>query len=212
MLGIDWATWALVLVGVVTAYAVWIQARETARATNAMRDSLPFQEQAAKAASQNAEALIGAERPWLFISPVGFRLEPSPYNRLDWRISNRGRTVANVIEVKLRCRKCRGMDKVLTVPPQYGTIVNFYETPIAPDGTLDVWSYIETDESQSNGLTPRDIEDIRLRGDDLVAYSSITYRDQFGQLHESRFCYYFAVPFQEFRINLRATAEYHVCS
>src|SRR6266568_7511065 len=137
-----------------------------------MRDSVPFQEKAADAASKNAQALINADRHWLFIAPVGFRLESSPYNRLDWRISNRGRTVANVIEVKLRCRKCRGMEKILTVPPQYGTIVNFYETPIAPDGTLDVWSYTETDESQSNGLTPRDIEDIRLRGDDLVAYSS----------------------------------------
>lgn len=58
MLAIDWPNWALVLVGTVTAYAVWIQARETAGATKAMRDSLPLQEKAAEAASQNAQALI----------------------------------------------------------------------------------------------------------------------------------------------------------
>jgi hypothetical protein len=212
VLAINWSNWALVLIGAGTAYAVWIQAPETAGATKAMRDSLPFQEEAAEAASKNAQALINAERPWLFISPVGFKLEPSPYNRLDWRISNRGRTVANVIEVKLRCWKCKGMEKILTASPKYTTTINFYGTPIPPDGILEAWSDIKRDGDNTNPMSARDLEDIRLQRDDLVAQSSITYRDQFGQLHESRFCYYYAVPFNEFRINLRAPAEYHECT
>lgn len=208
----EWANWALVLVGGVTAYAVWIQARETAAATKAMRDSLPIQDKAAGAALESARALMNAERPWLFISPVGFRLLPSTENRFDWRVSNRGRTVANVVEVKLRCRKCRGLEKILTNPPQYTTVVNFYGKPLPPDGTLEAWSDIEKDDGDSGPLNEKDIDDILRRGDDLVAYCAITYKDHFGQLHESRFCFYYAVPFQEFRINLRAPGVYHQCT
>src|SRR5205823_13970991 len=116
------------------------------------------------------------------------------------------------MEVKLRCRKCKGLEKLLTLPPEYTTIVNFYETPLPPDGTLDAWSDIEKDSDSPGPVNAKDVEDVGLRGDDLVAYSSITYRDQFGHIHESRFCYYYAVPFHEFRINLRAPAAYHECT
>lgn len=188
-------------------------AEENAAAANKNAEATEKDAAAAKASADatllNAQAFINAERPWLFMAPVGFRLDVSPLNRLDWRITNQGRTVANVVEVKLRCRKCTGMEKILTLPPEYGTIINFYDTPIPPSGSLEAWSYVETEESKSNGLTARDAEDIQARGDDLAAYCSITYRDQFGRPHESRFCYYYAVAFGEFRINLRAPAEYH---
>jgi len=54
-------TWAIIL----TLLAVAEQARESAKATQAVRDSLPHQERAAKAAVRNAEALINAERAWI---------------------------------------------------------------------------------------------------------------------------------------------------
>jgi hypothetical protein len=54
-------TWAIIL----TLLAVAEQASESAKATQAVRDSLPHQEQAAQAAVRNAEALINAERAWI---------------------------------------------------------------------------------------------------------------------------------------------------
>ncbi len=234
---IMWCTIILTLVGVAGTVAALKTLRQVKRQANTLDEHRVSLEQLAKAAQENAaaanknaeatenaaaaskasadatllnaQAFINAERPWLLIAPVGFRLDVSPLNRLDWRVTNQGRTVANVVEVKLRCTKCRGMEKILTLPPAYGSVINFYDTPIPPSGSLDAWSYIETEESKSNGLTTRDVEDIQSRGDDLAAYCSVTYRDQFGRLHESRFCYYYAVAFSEFRINLRAPAEYH---
>jgi hypothetical protein len=175
---VEWANWSLVVVGGVTAYAVWVQARETTAATKAMRDSLPIQDKAAGAAQQNAQALMNAERPWIFIYPVGFRLLPSAENRFDWRISNSGRTVANIVEVRLRCRKCTGVAKILTGPPQYSTVVNFYGTPLPPNGTLDAWSDIEKDDGSSGALNDKDLDDILPPGRRLD-------RIQFDNLHGS---------------------------
>jgi hypothetical protein len=56
--------WLVIIAGITAAFICW-QARETARATRAMRDSLPHQERAAQAALQNASALVNAERAWI---------------------------------------------------------------------------------------------------------------------------------------------------
>jgi hypothetical protein len=57
--------WWLVIVAAITAAFICWQARETAGATRAMRDSIPHQEQAAKAALFNAQAVVNAERAWI---------------------------------------------------------------------------------------------------------------------------------------------------
>ena len=44
--GIEWANWALVLIGAITFGAVWKQTKESSKATNAMRDSVRLQEKA----------------------------------------------------------------------------------------------------------------------------------------------------------------------
>src|SRR5579864_1978193 len=54
-------TWVIVL----TLLAIAEQARESAKATQAMRDSLPHQEMAARAAKETADAQINAERAWI---------------------------------------------------------------------------------------------------------------------------------------------------
>ncbi len=46
--GIEWSNWALVGVGLLTFLAVWMQVRESARATRAMRDSIRLQEAGAQ--------------------------------------------------------------------------------------------------------------------------------------------------------------------
>jgi hypothetical protein len=61
-------TWAIIL----TLLAVAEQARESAKATRAVRDSLPHQQQAAEAALLNAQAVIHAERPWMVIEHKGY--------------------------------------------------------------------------------------------------------------------------------------------
>jgi len=202
--------WWLVVVGLVTAAFIAWQARETAGATKAMRDTLPEQKRAADAAKENADALKSAERPWLFLElPKPYFPEPS--NRLDWKVCNRGRSVATVLEVGLTCKKCRGVENLLPEPPDYSVRIDFHDVPLAPSGALDAWCHIGTGEEKFGGLSQEDVKDILEKGCDLVAFGFVKYRDQFGEAHESRFCYYFAKTWGEFRINLVAPAAYHQC-
>src|ERR1051326_5006428 len=87
------AQWALVVIGVITFFAVWYQARETRRAAqatelsakaasdavevskqnvsvaresaDAARDSVIVAEKSAAAAKQSADAIINSERAWV---------------------------------------------------------------------------------------------------------------------------------------------------
>ncbi len=152
--------------------------------------------------------LKSAERAWILLRPHNFYLEPS--GRLDWAITNAGRSVATISEVGLRCKKCRGVEKLFSEPRKYTLIADFHDVPIAPQDSIEAWSGFEAAPG-TDSLTPADVADIR-HGDDLVAYDFVRYRDSFGDPHESRFCYYYAVAFNEFRINLRAPAEYHKCT
>jgi hypothetical protein len=163
---------------------------------------------AAEAAKSSAESVRKAERAWLIIKPDSFLLQPG--NRLDWIIVNAGQTTATISKAQVRCKKYRGMEILLTGPPDYGDPINLLDVPIAPNIPIKVWSYIETD--TGNRLSPEDVVDISDKGADLVAYCFVEYLDSFGDPHESRFCYYYANPWKEFRINLRAPADYHKCT
>lgn len=81
-------TWAIIL----TLLAIAEQAGESAKATQAVRDSIPHQKSAADAALQNAQAVINAERAWLDIDFV--RTGKSEY---EFRVTNYGKTPAFVI-------------------------------------------------------------------------------------------------------------------
>jgi len=161
-----------------------------------------------KVIQAQVDATVKAERAWLVVRPDAFILQPG--DRLDWLIINTGRTTATISKAQVRCKKYRGMDTLLTGQPDYGGPINLYDVPSAPDIPIKVWSHLEGD--TGNRLTAEDVVDIRDRGADLVAYCFVEYSDFFGRSHESRFCYYYAVPFGEFRINLRAPAEYHKCT
>jgi len=196
---------ALVIVGAITAAVIAWQAWETRKAAMAGREG-------AEAARSSSQALVKAERPWVSLTVYNQSFRMQATNRLDWRISNEGRTVANIIEAQFRCRKIGPLDTALASPPNYGEVIRFYDIPIAPGNHLDAWSYVEAGRGAPDGLNAQDIEDIRSRGHDLVAFGFLRYRDQFGQEHESRFCYYYAVAFQDFRVNLRVPADYHRCT
>jgi len=154
------------------------------------------------------DGTVRAERAWLVVRPDTFTLQPA--NRLDWIIVNTGRTTATISRAQVRCVKYMGMDKLLAAPPDYGDPINLYDVPAAPNVPLKVWGYIEGDSGLRLNL--KDVGDIADRGADLVAFCFVQYVDSFGYAHESRFCYYYAVPFGEFRINLSAPAEYHRCT
>ena len=199
------AAWALVAIGAIgTHYAL-----KTLRAVESQTRSL----------KSHSEHIANSERPWIVLEVFseGFSRAyraSQPLRRLDWSISNSGKTVALLIEAQLRCKKVTGMSKFLTVPPDYGQPINLKEVPIAPGDKIDAWCYIETDERRaSEGLEADDYVAIREKGDDLVAFGYAKYKDALGEIRESRFCYYFdARVFQEFRTNLIAPAEYHKCT
>ena len=175
-----------------------------------------------KAIERQTKHTVNTERPWLFLEPYsqGFSNQyraGESIKRLDWRISNRGKTVANVIEAQIFCKKIKDIEaerrKVFSVPPNYGKPIPFFEVPLAPEGNLDAWSYLESNEGRaSEGLDKDDIQDIRERNYILAAFGYVKYKDQFGEVRESRFCYYYAIAFQDFRIFLGAPAEYHKCT
>ncbi len=161
----------------------------------------------ARAARAGVDALMESERAWLTICPDAFNLQPS--NRFDWIITNTGRTTARIVEASIRCKKYT-VNEHLPDTPVFRDPIVFPNVPLAPGGSLKIWSYIEAQERDYNGLTAKDIDDIRTKGDELVAYGIVRYFT-FGREHRSRFCYYYAVPFNEFRINLSAPAAYHEC-
>jgi hypothetical protein len=86
------AIWGI-LVARSTLHAIRWQAEETAKATQAMRDSIPLQTKAAEAASLNAQAVINAERAWvdadMFKAGVGFKYVV--------RVTNHGKSLARVV-------------------------------------------------------------------------------------------------------------------
>lgn len=99
------AEWYLVYVGVAqtlaligTLWAVWRQANKTA-------DAAVATEKAARAAKENAEFLVNAEKAWVMLLPLGnVPLYMTTQNQLDWiprlnlQFKNFGRTPAWIVE------------------------------------------------------------------------------------------------------------------
>jgi hypothetical protein len=108
---IEWANWALVVVGLLTFIAVWKQIKESAAATQAMRDSLPLQKAAADAALLNAKAVINAERPWVAIFVIY-----SSKTGASFRAGNMGRTPAEIISFAVESRCVEHIQELPQVP------------------------------------------------------------------------------------------------
>jgi hypothetical protein len=161
-----------------------------------------------KAIEAQGKAMILSERAWLVMRPESFPLQT--FAKLDWVVTNTGRTVARIVEARIRCGKYDVFNRFPDMP-NYGNPINLYRVPIGPGESFKLWSYIETPKRDYQGLTAEDIDDIKTKGSDLIAYGIVKYSDSFGNPHESRFCYYYAFAFDEFRIYLLAPAEYHKC-
>ena len=207
-----WANWVLVLVGAAGAALAL-------RSLDSLQAQVEIGEFAANAASANAyaakessDALKVSERAWLLMKCVNKALLGA--DKFDWILTNAGRTTAKISEVGMRCRILDGMSKHMGDPPDYGTPIITYGVPIAPNDSMPFWCQFEKGEG-ADPTDPRlmDVDCRRIqRGADLVAYGYIKYLDSFNIERESRFCYYYALPIAEYRINLRAPAEYHRCT
>ncbi len=103
-------TWVIVL----TLLAIAEQARETAKATQAVRDSIPLQRDAANAALLNAEAVINAERPWVVVFYHSWK-----DGTFGFSAANKGRTPANIISFAVGYT-CLSNAKQLPPEPEYG--------------------------------------------------------------------------------------------
>ena len=157
---------------------------------------------------RQTDALINAERAWLLIHS---NFKPISANKFDWNITNSGRTTATIDETNVRCLTMRTMQE-LPDTPEYHDPINVRKAPIAPGQTLWFWSYFETQGDNPTGFSEEDSAAVDAGRVELVFYGYVKYTDSFGKPHESRFCYYYVPWCGEFRINLRAPAEFHRCT
>lgn len=173
----------LALIG--TLIAVIYQSKETAKATQAMCDSLPLQKSAADAALLNAQAAVSAARPW--ISFFG------TYNSgiFIFKAANLGKTPAEVVSYT---SDMMIVDRVenLPIPPRYG------KTQIPPFALL-------TPSQRSDGanitLTTFDTNGIAApdpQKQTFVFFFSLVYKNPLTSAdpsiipqHESRMCFWY---------------------
>lgn len=99
-------TWVIVL----TLLAVAEQARETAKATQAVRDTIPLQRDAASAALLNAKAVINSERPWVIIFAANTK------RGAFFRAGNLGRTPAEIVSFSSEYKCVEHLGELPTEP------------------------------------------------------------------------------------------------
>jgi hypothetical protein len=119
---------AFALIG--TLIAVIYQSKKTAEATQAMRDSLPLQKEAADAALLNAQAAIAADRPWVsFFGSFGQGV-------FTCEAANLGNTPAEIISYQADVRIVDRIEN-LPIPPTYGPLQIPPITFLVPSRTRD---------------------------------------------------------------------------
>lgn len=186
-------TWVIVL----TLLAIAEQSRESAKATQAVRDSLPLQKSAADAALLNAQAVINAERPWIVVTA---RRSKDQEEFTVWG-DVQGRTPAKIVSgwgdfVTVPNTESQGVDNLPDEPvyKKDGTTVLPYEmlavqgqfpfsiyvlniaTRIKPQ--IELWKRIDT------------FEEVLFMFGKLV-YTDILTKDAGGEPieHETRWCF-----------------------
>lgn len=107
--GIEWSNWAVVLVGCITAWAVFRQVQESAEATEAMRDSIRLQGDAMR-------VTVNTQRPYIVIE-----VDTVASNDYVFRAKNVGKTPAKILSVWFRPLPPVGHKERLTVPPDSET-------------------------------------------------------------------------------------------
>jgi hypothetical protein len=130
--------------------------------------------------------IVLSERAWVMIATVsgGEALMFHALPKYVWRIKNRGKTPARLIDTGVTCEL---MSSQLPEIPIYRVQYKLGLRPIAPEGSLEMntfWGH-QTGTGYKP-LLPRDVASLtNLR---MVAYGYVKYLDVFDNECESRFC------------------------
>lgn len=162
---VEWANWALVLVGVA---------------------GVAFAIKTMKAVRQQGDAMVTSERAWLIIGPgpAAFVPEPESSPAFRWFVKNVGNTPAELIETQSRCWKRAEWER-LPETPDYGDPIELHHRILAPGDSMGFNTFFsewneQTGEFQVvSSLNPPE----RLY---FVAFGYVKYRS-FGRICTSRF-------------------------
>jgi hypothetical protein len=180
------------------------------RGVNAANRTLSQIRRQTKATQQGIQHVVNSERAWVVLTPDPQFTLRDGVHKLDWKIWNRGKSIARIIEANIFTEKktpgyeYRSFDEVKRLMEP----IKFYNVPLPPDSSTDAWCQMFDVE----GLDATALEEIKNHGRELLAYGYVRYIDAFENERESRFAFYFAPVFNGFRIDLRAPEEYHRCT
>lgn len=130
--------------------------------------------------------LILSERAWVMITTVssGKTLNFRAIPKCVWRIKNRGKTPARLIESGVTCELLSGE---LPEIPVYQKRILLGQRPIAPEGSLEMatfWGH-----QTSTGYAPLQPKDVaNLTSLTIAVYGYVKYLDVFDNECVSRFC------------------------
>jgi hypothetical protein len=181
---------------------------------------------AARAASQQADAMIASERAWVVVRSSMKEYIPSTDDNYEywWSIENTGHTQAQIIETQCLYELVYASE-LYNLPP-----IPKYPEPIKLEGFLLAPGRIEEYKTglraANNGqwvkrgdLDTTDISVVLMEMYHLRAYGYVRYIDTFGTTRESRFCEYYVWPLPErppratgFRPLIGIPPEYTKCT
>jgi hypothetical protein len=183
-------TWAIIL----TLMAIAEQTKETAKATKAVRDSIPLQKATADAALLNAKAVINAERPWVLVEDQWQKTHG--LEGIVFYAINKGDTPAEIVEAYFEREILPYIPDNLPSPPLYKSAILI---PKRGDNLLvkgETWELnpvpIHPESWIANSMKRDVVENAR---EFVYFYGVIVYRDMLHEstdeagLHYTRFCF-----------------------
>lgn len=189
---VEWSNWALVVIAAITAWAIWIQAKETKKAAEDGRSS-------ADAALLNAQAVLDSERPWLVVMPE--RNIATGELGFHFRVMNKGRTPARLVSATIDDTFIVRPDQ-LPIPPPYKTA--FYAPPNRFLASGDGFNIRRTQSEANIGINPVNLLkshraqiDKAQPGEFLIFFGEVIYDDVLGsngsgyKQHRTRWCFAF---------------------
>jgi hypothetical protein len=166
-------------------FAIYKQIEATRQATQETARAAKATEEAATAAKINSQAIINAERPWLFIATS--EPKPDPRNTIaQFRVINRGRTPAEVL-IFTGAFMFSDMNSLPAVPTYGLEGQQFSHTKyLAPDDPLEIYSF-----NCESVMQEEDWKRITNEREYLVFFGHVVYRDLITrEEHETRYCYW----------------------
>lgn len=170
-------TAAAVLVGIVTAIAVWRQMRAN--------------EVAAQAAGRNSQSVMDAERAWMIGNPEfnNFTRPPATNEYILYPVSfeNVGKSPALLLEAGVSLKMTDSLENLREPTYVPEEVVKFEQLLLVPQDSFALTALpLQITEAQYFAMRRREIF--------LYGHCFVKYRDIFGQEHETAFCHYYRVP------------------